>query len=81
MEAIKGSTTTTGSLLVPPKKDLSAELLERAKKASSATISGELSKRGFRFVYMAGVLPLKPGTVFAGRAYALRINQEVKFDQ
>lgn len=58
--------------LVPPKKEVTQELIELAKRASTATISGELSKRGFRFVYMAGVLPIKAGTVMAGRAYTLR---------
>ncbi len=72
MEPVIDPESNDGSTLLPPKKVLSAELLERAKKASSATISGELNKRGFRFVYMAGVLPLKAGAVFAGRAYTLR---------
>ena len=60
------------TVLTPPKKHISNELLELAKKASSATISAELGKKGFRFVYMAGVRPLKPGTVMAGRASTLR---------
>lgn len=60
------------SPLRPPRKRLSMTLLERAKLASSATISWELNQRGFRFVYMAGVLPLKAGASFAGRAYTLR---------
>ena len=60
------------TVLTPPKKHLPNELLELAKKASSATISTELLKKEFRFVYMAGVRPLKPGTVMAGRAYTLR---------
>lgn len=55
-----------------PKKHVSDELIETAKKASSATISYELQKRGFRFVYMAGVLPVRAGTIVAGRAYTLR---------
>ena len=60
------------SQLVPPKKDIPNEIMELAKKASTATISGMLFRKGFRFVYMAGVLPLKEGTVMAGRAYTLR---------
>ena len=60
------------TVLTPPKKYVSGALLELAKKASSATISAELGKKGFRFVYMAGVRPLKSGTVMAGRAYTLR---------
>ena len=60
------------TVLTPPKKYLSGTLLKLARKASSATISAELGKKGFRFVYMAGVRPLKPGTVMAGRAYTLR---------
>ncbi len=59
-------------VLYPPKKHLDDKFLELSKKASSATISGRLSRMGFRFVYMAQVLPLKPGTVVAGRAYTLR---------
>ena len=64
--------TEPKSVLYPPTKQLSDKFLERAKKASTATISGMLSQRGFRFVYMAQVLPIKPGTVMAGRAYTLR---------
>ncbi len=60
------------STLIPPKKQISDELIQFAKKASTATISGALSKRGFRFLYMAGVLPIRAGTVMAGRAYTLR---------
>ena len=42
------------STLIPPKKQNSDELIQFAKKPSTATISGALSKRGFRFLYMAG---------------------------
>ncbi len=72
MEDAKGPINDGGPSLTPPKKFLTADLLARAKRASSATISWELNKLGFRFVYMAGVLPLKAGSVFAGRAYTLR---------
>ncbi len=58
--------------LTPPKATVAQSLIERAKKASTATISAALAKRGFRFVYMGGVLPIKAGTVMAGRAYTLR---------
>ncbi len=60
------------TVLYPPTRQLDDKLLEITKKASTATISGMLQRRGFRFVYMAQVLPLKPGTVTAGRAYTLR---------
>ncbi len=58
--------------LTPPKHYLSKELLESAKKTSSATVSGVLSGMGFRFVYMAGVHPVRPGSMVVGRAYTLR---------
>ena len=60
------------TILTPPKKYITNEMLELAKKASTATISWALEAKGFRFVYMAGVLPLKPGTVMAGRAFTMR---------
>ena len=72
METHNNSQGADPSPLKPPNKFLSLEFLEKAKQASSATISWELNKRGFRFIYMAGVLPLKAGSVFAGRAYTLR---------
>ena len=72
METQDSPQNTASSPLRPPTKFLSVEFLEKAKQASSATISWELNKRGFRFVYMAGVLPLKAGSVFSGRAYTLR---------
>ena len=58
--------------LVPPKKHVPDEIVELSKKASTATISYMLYSQGFRFVYMEGVLPLKEGTVMAGRAFTLR---------
>ena len=61
------------TVLTPPKVHISEELLQLAKKTSSATISGTLSKMGFRFVYMAGVLPVRAGTLMTGRAYTLRL--------
>lgn len=72
MDSTQSSGNDSNMSLRPPLKHLSNEFLEKAKRASSATISWELSRRGFRFVYMSGVLPIKAGSVFAGRAYTLR---------
>ena len=58
--------------LSAPVKHLSNDLVELAKKASTATISHELEKLGFKYVYMAGILPIQPGAVLSGRAYTLR---------
>ncbi len=60
------------TILTPPTKRIPDEILEIAKKASTATISFVLFRQNFRFIYMAGVQPLRPGTVMAGRAYTLR---------
>ena len=60
------------TVLYPPEAHLDDRIFELSKKASTATISGMLLRRGFRFVYMAQVVPLKRGTVVAGRAYTLR---------
>ncbi len=64
--------TEPKTVLYPPEKHLDDSLFELSKQASTATISGMLQRRGFRFVYMAQVVPLKPGTVVVGRAYTLR---------
>lgn len=58
--------------LVPTQKHVSDEIVELSKKASTATISYMLYSQGFRFVCMEGVLPIKEGTVMAGRAFTLR---------
>ncbi|MBI4202271.1 MAG: ribonuclease activity regulator RraA [Chloroflexi bacterium] len=58
--------------LTPPKCYVSQELLDLAKKTSSATVSGVLTGIGFRFIYMAGVHPVRPGSLVVGRAYTLR---------
>ncbi len=60
------------TVLKPEQVHVSDEVLELAKKTSSATISGILARMGFRFVYMTGVKPIKEGLVMAGRAYTLR---------
>ncbi|MDO8750194.1 MAG: hypothetical protein Q7K03_03500 [Dehalococcoidia bacterium] len=60
-------------VLYPPKKHISDEILELAKKTSTATITGTLELKGFRWnIYMAHVLPFKPGAILAGRAYTFR---------
>ena len=51
---------------------VSLDLLNKFKHASSATISSTLAKKGYRFIYMAGIRPLKPGAKLVGRAITLR---------
>jgi regulator of RNase E activity RraA len=52
---------------------LSAETLEKLKKTSCATITGQLSRRGLRRTWMVGVRPLSPTTPrIVGPAFTLR---------
>ncbi|HZS84614.1 MAG TPA: ribonuclease activity regulator RraA [Stellaceae bacterium] len=61
---------TTPSTAIPP---LAPELRRALLEASTATVSIQLLKRGFRFAAVNGVAPLNPAAVrFAGPAYTLR---------
>jgi regulator of RNase E activity RraA len=52
---------------------LDPAIREQLLEASTATISIQLLKRGFRFSAITGVRPLNPGAArFAGPAYTLR---------
>jgi regulator of RNase E activity RraA len=52
---------------------LDAEIVATLRGVSTATVTMQLLKRGYRHVAMRGVLPLKPGQGrVAGRAYTLR---------
>ena len=60
------------TVLTPPKKRIPDEVLELAKKSSTAAIVEQLLRMSFRYVHMLGVRTLSPGLVMAGRAYTLR---------
>lgn len=64
--------TEPKTILYPPEKYLDDNLFDLCKQASTATVAQMLQRRGFRFIYMAQVTPLKPGSVLIGRAYTLR---------
>jgi regulator of RNase E activity RraA len=51
---------------------LSAQAEEALRQASSATLTTQLLKRGFRTTFMAGVLPLRPDLRLVGYAFTLR---------
>ncbi|MBI2885623.1 MAG: ribonuclease activity regulator RraA [Chloroflexi bacterium] len=53
-------------------KPAPTNLLERLKDSSSATVVGVLNQMGYRFVFMQGVLPLRPGSKLVGQAVTLR---------
>jgi regulator of RNase E activity RraA len=56
----------------PSANHLASEVLDRLKRVSTATLSSQLHKRGFRQLVMRGVLPLRPDLRLAGRAFTLR---------
>lgn len=51
---------------------LPAEVLELLKQVSTATLSSQLHKRGFKQLFMEGVRPLRPDLRMAGQAFTLR---------
>lgn len=51
---------------------LSAAALDALRRASTATLSTQLVKRGFRNTFMAGLTPLRPDLRLVGYAYTLR---------
>jgi regulator of RNase E activity RraA len=48
------------------------EILDLAKRISTATLTSQLQKRGFSNTFMHGVLPLRPELRLAGQAFTLR---------
>jgi regulator of RNase E activity RraA len=48
------------------------EILDLAKRVSTATLTSQLQKRGFGNTFMHGVLPLRPSMRLAGQAFTLR---------
>lgn len=63
------------------------KVLEQLKQVSTATLSSQLHKRGFRQLVMRGVLPLRPDLRLAGQAFTLRylpmredLEQRTEFD-
>src|SRR5215207_11109122 len=51
---------------------VSAELLELARRISTATLSSQMQKHGFVRAFMLGVQPLRPDLRLAGQAFTLR---------
>ena len=48
------------------------ETLDLFRQVSTATLSSQLNKRGFKQLFMEGVLPLRPDLRLAGQAFTLR---------
>lgn len=51
---------------------LSPEAVEALRQVSTATLTSQLLKRGFRNTFMGGVLPLRPDLRLVGYAFTLR---------
>jgi len=51
---------------------IAPEILERARRVSTATLTSQLKKHGFANTFMEGVLPLRPSMRLAGQAFTLR---------
>lgn len=51
---------------------LSPEALDKLKKVSTATLTTQLLKRGFRNTFIAGLTPLRPDLRMVGTAFTLR---------
>jgi regulator of RNase E activity RraA len=48
------------------------DILELAKRVSTATLTSQLQKRGFANTFIQGVVPLRPAMSLAGQAFTLR---------
>jgi regulator of RNase E activity RraA len=55
-----------------PSMRIAPEIIEQLKHVSTATLSSQLHKRGFRQLVMRGVAPLRPDLRLAGQAFTLR---------
>lgn len=55
-----------------PSGYLTAEAVDAYKRVSTATITTQLMKRGFRNTYLAGVMPVRPELRMVGYAFTLR---------
>jgi regulator of RNase E activity RraA len=53
-------------------QNVAPETFALLKRVSTATLSSQLHRRGFRQLVMRGVLPLRPDLRLAGRAFTLR---------
>lgn len=51
---------------------VSEEVLALLRQVSTATLSSQLLKRGFRQLFMQGVMPIRPDLPMAGQAVTLR---------
>jgi regulator of RNase E activity RraA len=51
---------------------VAADVLELARRVSTATLTSQLQKRGFANTFMYGVQPLRPTLRLAGQAFTLR---------
>jgi regulator of RNase E activity RraA len=55
-----------------PVERVSDEILALLRQVSTATLSSQLTRRGFTQLFMGGVLPLRPDLPMAGQAVTLR---------
>jgi regulator of RNase E activity RraA len=51
---------------------LSADAVEAFRRVSTATVTTQLMKRGFRNTFLAGVIPVRPDLRMVGYAFTLR---------
>ncbi len=57
---------------MPAVPEITEETYRQLREVSTATLSSQLNKRGFRQLVMTGVKPLRPDLRLAGRAFTLR---------
>jgi regulator of RNase E activity RraA len=51
---------------------ISAEAFDKLRTVSTATLTSQLGKRGFHFVFLTGLSPLRPDLRMVGYAFTLR---------
>src|SRR3712207_6381545 len=56
----------------PTFEPLPPAIVARLNRVSTATISAQMLKRGFRNMFMTGITPLRPELRLCGRAVTLR---------
>ena len=59
-------------MMIEPVSRVSDATLKKLDNVSSATVLGQLARRGYVNTWMEGVRPLSPGLHLAGRAVTLR---------
>ncbi len=53
-------------------KSLSTQAFEKLRRVSTATLTAQLDKRGFRNTFLPGIRPLRPDLRMVGYAFTLR---------